>query len=418
MKIIFLSLFISFPFFGYGNASFFKAVKENNIDAVKQLLSAGIDVNIGDRNRLTALHFARSAEMVKFLKESGANVDIRAKQGITPLHRITYREDIKPSERTVIFQALLDSGADIHAQDEDGNTVVHYASHENLPDIIEISLAEGVNVNVVNKYGETPLFKAWNESSRRVLIKNKADVKARTRSGKTVLHGYNITASIDDYIEAGADVNARDDKGRTPLHYRTVDPEDVKKLIEAGADVNAIDQNGETPLDKASNVEVAELLIRAGGKSGSSFSGIQNKSDRGPADLSSDESNKLDEIYKVDASCEYRFEPMIVIGKNTCTRSMCISQAQCYMSKSNDEIEKPDGSVIMKGSLNWAFRPGVACFTDSSGKCPSALDCAMDEEVLLGGAGDDVLPGMSGQDMLSDFREIVKKHSKGGKAVQ
>ena len=416
MKIIFLSLFISFPFFGYGNASFFRAVKEDNIDAVKQLLSAGIDVDVRNSNHLAALHLAESAEMVKLLKERGANVNIRAKQGITPLHRIVDREDISPFGRSFILEALLDSGADIHAQDEDGNTPLHEASSNGLgrfwfKNMVKTLLARGANVHAVNKNGETPLHEATNADTRKILLNAGADPNAKDRYGRTVLHGW--LSSVDELLEAGVDIHARDNEGRTALHYNH-SPETVKKLIEAGADVNAIDQNGETPLDRASNVEVAELLAMAGGKSGSSISNIKNKSDRGPADLSSDES-----IYKVDASCEYRFEPMMVMGRKTCARRMCVSQAQCYMSKSNDTIEKPDGSVIMiKGETKMAFQPAIACFTDSSGKCPSALDCALDEEVLIGGAGDEFLPGMSGQDALSDFREIVKKHSKGGKAVQ
>ena len=79
-------------------------------------------------------------------------------------------------------------------------------------------------------------------------------------------------------IEAGADVNLADKDGQTPLFraalkghiFRDVltrHIESVKALIDAGADVNQADNVGRNPLDMASSgghIEVVRMLIDAG----------------------------------------------------------------------------------------------------------------------------------------------------------
>ena len=82
----------------------------------------------------------------------------------------------------------------------------------------------------------------------------------------------NNIAAIRCLIESGADVNVKDKYGQTPLHWAAVrkDATDVAALlIENGADVNAKNYNGWTPMDLAihwGRAEMQSLLSQHGGK--------------------------------------------------------------------------------------------------------------------------------------------------------
>lgn len=112
---------------------------------------------------------------------------------------------------------------------------------------------------------------------------------------KTDIHyaaWYGLMPELMAEIEKGVDVNVKDDLGRTPLHFAaykgristtpvadrqpgTPDPgnyktaEMVEALLEAGADVHVQDKDGSTPLLEAvpnGNLEIVEMLLKAGAR--------------------------------------------------------------------------------------------------------------------------------------------------------
>ena len=75
------------------------------------------------------------------------------------------------------------------------------------------------------------------------------------------------------HLAAGVDVNVKDGIGITPLHDACSEghKEIVELLISKGAVLNAKDQDGKTPLDKAEHQErtkIADLLRKHGAKTG------------------------------------------------------------------------------------------------------------------------------------------------------
>lgn len=140
---------------------------------------------------------------------------------------------------------------------------------------IKLFLDAGVDVNIQNDIGWTPLMVAIfssNEAAANMLLKAGASCNARDKRGYGPLHwaayrGY--TKVITQLLDSGVSVNLRSNAGVTPLiqaaamgHENT-----VALLIESGARVNDPDSEGWTPLHKAvanGYTKVAEILLNAG----------------------------------------------------------------------------------------------------------------------------------------------------------
>ncbi|PNP60531.1 hypothetical protein THARTR1_00555 [Trichoderma harzianum] len=96
------------------------AVRNGNEDTsiVQHLLNAGADVQLQGRKKLSALHFARTEELIDILVENGADVTAVDIDGNTALH---YRvRDDEPN--LLAIQKLRDAEAVANAKNNDGIT--------------------------------------------------------------------------------------------------------------------------------------------------------------------------------------------------------------------------------------------------------------------------------------------------------
>jgi len=108
--------------------SLFDAVDRGNIEAVKQHLAAGTDVNAKNEGGDTPLHLAGNKEVVELLIEKGA--DVNAKDSVvetTPLFSATARGSKE------IAELLIAEGADVNAKDVDGDTPLDWATDPDNP---------------------------------------------------------------------------------------------------------------------------------------------------------------------------------------------------------------------------------------------------------------------------------------------
>jgi len=175
----------------------------------------------------------------------------------TPLHLAVKRK------LPEIAQLLIENGADVNAKDGYGfgyyNTPLHLAVKRKLPEIAQLLIENGADVNAKGGYGETPLHLAVRNKLPEIaqlLIENKAYVNAKDGYDNTPLHlavRNKLPEIAQLLIENKADVHAKNrDMGDTPLHLavRNKLPEIAQLLIENGADVNAKNRFGRTPYDK------------------------------------------------------------------------------------------------------------------------------------------------------------------------
>lgn len=108
------------------------------------------------------------------------------------------------------------------SRDAWGWTLLHRAAVVDRPDVVELLLAKGANVNAVSHDGWTPLHEAavfGRCNVARLLIDGGADLDAVDKTGRSPLHRAAMTANgqvAELLLVAGADPALRDIDGRTP----------------------------------------------------------------------------------------------------------------------------------------------------------------------------------------------------------
>ena len=106
--------------------SIHSAAEKGNIEAVKQHIAAGTDVNAkDDALEWTPLFMAAGKghkEIAELLLANGAEVNAKGDGGVTPLH-------IAPlGSHKEVAELLIAKGADVNAKKDDGETPLHDAA--------------------------------------------------------------------------------------------------------------------------------------------------------------------------------------------------------------------------------------------------------------------------------------------------
>ena len=105
---------------------------------------------------------------------------------ITPLHEAASNNAVKTGKLLLSTQGILVNKGDSH----DGDTPLHYAATKQATEMIKLLLGNGdVEVNALNFQGETPLFYAVNQITRRMediklLIAHGADISRANKYEK------------------------------------------------------------------------------------------------------------------------------------------------------------------------------------------------------------------------------------------
>lgn len=134
------------------------AIANGKTETFMHLMSMGI--NFQDNENNSSLHLSLSGGskdkcVVEFLLDFGADVNARNRDDKIPLHCAISSENGNEDEE--LFQLLLDYGSNANATDKFGNTALHLAAHKGDFIAAKVFLDYEININLLNKNGETPL---------------------------------------------------------------------------------------------------------------------------------------------------------------------------------------------------------------------------------------------------------------------
>ena len=191
----------------------------------------------------------------------------------TPLVEAAKRAD------AAAVRALLQTGADVNAQEIDGTTGLHWAVYHDDPALVDVLVRAGAKADASNRYGVTPLWLATINGNTAIvarLLDAGADARAaRADSGETTLMiaaraGHAEVMKV--LLDHGANVNAVErHRGQTALMWAAAEkhPAAVALLVEAGADMKARSARAElTPLMfaiRSGDIETTRVLLDVGG---------------------------------------------------------------------------------------------------------------------------------------------------------
>ena len=121
------------------------AAMRGDVEAVKELIRRGADVNAAQGDGMTALHWAGAvdnAEMVAVLVRAGAKLETGTRIGnFTPLH-VAAREGSEAAVR-----ALIQAGASASAASTTGVTPLHEAALGGNVNVVGQLISAGADVN-------------------------------------------------------------------------------------------------------------------------------------------------------------------------------------------------------------------------------------------------------------------------------
>ena len=203
------------------------AIEEGYKEIALELLAAGADVHVKDRDGRTALHWACDKgleEVVKVLISSGSRVDERDMSGLTPVMLAA------DWDNTALSMHLVRAGASCEGLSEDHMSLLfHYACREAQSDLATVwtLLKYGCSVSILSKGEQEELLLHACHKGDMLIVE------------AIIAHGCNVSCvSLDGY---------------TPLMFSAQEgcEEVVKKLILAGANLGMQDKFGNTALHYA-----------------------------------------------------------------------------------------------------------------------------------------------------------------------
>jgi ankyrin repeat protein len=241
-----------------GDSPVTKAVKADDLAAVRKLIAARADVNAvsGDGSGpLLWAAYGSNVEMAKALVAAGAKVDVANNYGITPLLQASRNGD------AAMVDVLLKAGADPKRAHLEGETPLMAASRSGSAPAVRLLLDRGVDVNSADTFQhETALMWASAEGHSDVvemLLKAGADPNRKARvntlterknadfptGGFTALmwaarNGFEDT--VRQLVKGGADMKLKNGDGATATMVAIYNDrfDMAAVLIELGSDVN------------------------------------------------------------------------------------------------------------------------------------------------------------------------------------
>uniref|UniRef100_A0A8C1G1Z2 SH3 and multiple ankyrin repeat domains 3a n=1 Tax=Cyprinus carpio TaxID=7962 RepID=A0A8C1G1Z2_CYPCA len=217
---------------------FMEYVQQRNVEKVSKFLEKGLDPNFHDPETgecpLTmASQLEGCAELIKVLKNGGAHLDFRTRDGITALHKA-----VRTKNHTALI-TLLDLGASPDYKDSRGLTPLYHSSMVGGdPYCCELLLHDHAQVGCMDENG-------WQEIHQ------------------ACRHGH--VQHLEHLLFYGADMSAQNASGNTALHVCALYNQDscARVLLFRGANKEIKNYNSQTAFQVAiiaGNFDLAEII--------------------------------------------------------------------------------------------------------------------------------------------------------------
>ncbi|XP_037550368.1 protein phosphatase 1 regulatory subunit 16A [Nematolebias whitei] len=237
------------------------AAARNDVEEVRELLNGGVSPDLVNEDGLTALHqccIDDFGAVVQCLLDAGASVNACDSELWTPLHAAA------TCGHTGLVQLLIQAGADLLAVNSDGNMPYDLCEDEATLELLEMIMAEqGITQDRIKECRRAKEKKML--ADVQALVQSDADLNAQDNNGATLLHiaaanGYMSVA--EQLMENRVQLELKDSDGWTPLHAAACwgQIEVVELLVAHGANLNAKSVLDETPLDVCMDDEVRAKL--------------------------------------------------------------------------------------------------------------------------------------------------------------
>lgn len=269
-----------------GNGIFNYSAKKGNTDFLDLLVKKGVDYKSLNAEGGNAFLFAvqggrgysNPLSVYEYLQDLGLEPNVVTKEGYTPLHRPAY-SNTDPE----IFELFLDAGADVNQKDANGNTPFLNAAYRNELAMVKLLSKDVKDFNIANNEGETALMLAVQSNSPEVvkfLLDKGSNAIAKAENGNTI--AYYLLESFDSsnpsifdgkmklLQEEGVEFNTTQAEGNTLLHLAAKDNnlELLKRIESFDIDINAKNDEGLTALHlaamKAEDDQMMKYLISKG----------------------------------------------------------------------------------------------------------------------------------------------------------
>lgn len=297
--------------YGSGFTALHTAARYGKTDIARALIAAGANINTHNPDQYgdTALHAAARygyTETVRALIAAGANLEARNSLGHTPLtvaasearpensfaalQAMQALSDLgrpTPPDFVGTLQTLIAAGANLEAQDQEGNTALMLATKQKATKAVQLLIAAGANLEAQNQKGNTALMCAAQNGcaeAAQILITAGANLEAQDQEGSTALF-YAVTSSsgntetVRTLIAAGANLEAQHNSGLTAFSAATANnrtdivqalitaganiylsPQAIQNLIAAGHNMHMPNQPGQTVIPLVRNAEIIKMI--------------------------------------------------------------------------------------------------------------------------------------------------------------
>jgi len=122
-------------------------------------IAAVVLVGCGPSVDIHKAAYVGNIEAVKQHIAAGGDVDAKNSDGRTPLHLAAFDDNKE------IVELLIANGADVNAKNDEGWTPLHFAAGNGHKELAELLIASGADVNAKAGKGSTPLDWAEGETA-------------------------------------------------------------------------------------------------------------------------------------------------------------------------------------------------------------------------------------------------------------